>query len=90
MREEFETSVLKMKDELEGLGLGEEKALEKAVDAALFGKQRVRIEVEIETPVELRGEIDLAALAEEYDVRCDHTEPSEVGAEIYRELLKKI
>jgi len=87
-REEFESAVVELRDELTELGLREDLALEKAVDAALFGKQRVTIE--LDTPTHLEGRCDLEELAEEYGVRSDHTDSSEVAAEIYRELLKEL
>lgn len=89
-REEFESAVRNLTERLTEAGVREDLALERAVDAAVFGKQTVTVEVEVETPSTVRDRCDLEALAEEYGVKSDHTDSSVVAAEIYRELLKKL
>lgn len=88
--DDFEAAVSDLTERLTEAGVREDLALEKAVDAALFGKQEVTVEVEVETPTEVRDRCDLEELAEAYGVRSDHTDSSEVAAEIYRELLKRL
>lgn len=89
-REEFEAAVADVRDDLVNHGLREDLALEKALDAALFGKQRVRAELEVDVTGEVRDRCDVEELAELYGVRSDHTDSSEVAAEVYRELLKRL
>lgn len=89
-REEFEAAVTELKTRLEEVGLSEDLALEKAVDAAVFGKQKVEVEMEVDASDHVGDRCDLEELAEEYGVRSDHTDSSEVAAEIYRELLKEL
>lgn len=88
--EEFEAAVSDLTGRLVEAGVREDLALEKAVDAALFGKGDITVEIEVETPTEVRDRCDLEELAEAYGVRSEHTDSSEVAAEIYRELLKKL